>query len=250
MQVLSAQIWKTEGVIDGCRAIWVWSRVDEICSDPGVFLLVVYGGHRRRDGFHAFPRYIAEISPAHLRGRMVAINQLTVVTGLLLTISSIITCRNVGEDAWRWRFGMGLVPSALFFVGPVFYGCRKSPLAGDRRSIGPGCDNVWRTLWRGSFRPSSVADISESMGATKQDGAIFLPRLANSRAAAVMVGSGMAVFQRSVVSLSYSITRQGYSAHRRSSGWTAVADGVLSERQHVFTLTGDAVVGQKGSGSP
>jgi MFS family permease len=60
------------------------------------------------------PMYIAEISPAHMRGRMVAINQLTIVLGILITNLVNYTMRNYGDDAWRWMFGLGFIPSTLF----------------------------------------------------------------------------------------------------------------------------------------
>jgi sugar porter (SP) family MFS transporter len=66
------------------------------------------------------PMYIAEISPAHLRGRMVAINQLTIVIGILVTNLVNYTMRNNGDDAWRWMFGLGFMPSALFFIGALW----------------------------------------------------------------------------------------------------------------------------------
>ncbi|PWV55671.1 sugar porter family MFS transporter [Chitinophaga sp. S165] len=66
------------------------------------------------------PMYIAEIAPAHLRGRMVAINQLTVVTGILVTNLVNYTLRNQGADAWRWMFGLGVIPSLLFFIGAMW----------------------------------------------------------------------------------------------------------------------------------
>ena len=65
------------------------------------------------------PMYIAEIAPAHLRGRMVAINQLTIVIGILVTNLVNYGLRNSGGDAWRWMFGLGFVPSALFFAGAL-----------------------------------------------------------------------------------------------------------------------------------
>ena len=43
------------------------------------------------------PMYIAEIAPAHLRGRMVAINQLTIVIGILITNLVNYTLRDNGE---------------------------------------------------------------------------------------------------------------------------------------------------------
>jgi sugar porter (SP) family MFS transporter len=63
------------------------------------------------------PMYIAEISPAHLRGRMVAINQLTIVLGILITNLVNYTLRNEGADAWRWMFGLGVIPAGLFLIG-------------------------------------------------------------------------------------------------------------------------------------
>ncbi|WP_261387695.1 MFS transporter [Chitinophaga pinensis] len=66
------------------------------------------------------PMYIAEVSPAHLRGRMVAINQLTIVTGILVTNIINYGLRNHGDDAWRWMFGLGVLPSLLFFLGALW----------------------------------------------------------------------------------------------------------------------------------
>lgn len=63
------------------------------------------------------PLYIAEIAPAESRGRMVAINQLTIVLGILVTNIVNYLLRNAGDDAWRWMVGLGAVPSAFFLAG-------------------------------------------------------------------------------------------------------------------------------------
>ena len=63
------------------------------------------------------PIYIAEISPPKIRGRMVAVNQLAIVTGILVTNLINYSFRNLGEDAWRWMFGVGVFPSLLFLLG-------------------------------------------------------------------------------------------------------------------------------------
>ncbi len=63
------------------------------------------------------PLYIAEIAPPSIRGRMVAINQLTIVIGILITNIVNYSLRNDGPDAWRWMVGLGAVPSLLFLVG-------------------------------------------------------------------------------------------------------------------------------------
>lgn len=63
------------------------------------------------------PMYIAEISPAHIRGRNVAINQLTIVTGILVTNLINYVLSDNGADAWRWMFGLGCIPAVLFLIG-------------------------------------------------------------------------------------------------------------------------------------
>lgn len=65
------------------------------------------------------PLYIAEVSPAAIRGRMVSINQLTVVIGILLAYFSNYILADI-ENNWRWMFTSGAVPSVLFFVCVFF----------------------------------------------------------------------------------------------------------------------------------
>ena len=62
------------------------------------------------------PMYIAEVSPAQVRGRMVSINQLTIVIGISLAYYSNYFLLQIGENAWRWMFAAEAVPSLLFFV--------------------------------------------------------------------------------------------------------------------------------------
>jgi len=65
------------------------------------------------------PLYIAEVSPAAIRGRMVSINQLTVVTGILLAYFSNYVLADF-ENNWRWMFSSGAVPAVLFFIFVFF----------------------------------------------------------------------------------------------------------------------------------
>ena len=64
------------------------------------------------------PLYIAEISPAYYRGRMVAITQFNVVSGILLAYLSnyLIGGMHLGENEWRWMFGVMAAPSLMFFL--------------------------------------------------------------------------------------------------------------------------------------
>ena len=66
------------------------------------------------------PMYIAEISPAAQRGRLVALSQFNVVSGILAAyFSNYIIAAIVGgpeTSAWRWMLGIAAVPAVLFFV--------------------------------------------------------------------------------------------------------------------------------------
>jgi sugar porter (SP) family MFS transporter len=64
------------------------------------------------------PTYIAEISPARLRGRLVAMTQFNIVLGILLAFLSnyLIGLFDFGPLEWRWMFGVEAVPAAVFFA--------------------------------------------------------------------------------------------------------------------------------------
>ena len=62
------------------------------------------------------PMYIAEISPAEKRGKLVAMFQLNVVIGMLTAyLSNYIISVAVEANAWRWMFGVEALPAILFF---------------------------------------------------------------------------------------------------------------------------------------
>jgi len=69
------------------------------------------------------PMYIAEISPARLRGQMVILNQLAIVVGLTLSVYVAYLLSFGGH--WRWMFATEAVPAAVFLVC-LFY-VPKSP---------------------------------------------------------------------------------------------------------------------------
>jgi sugar porter (SP) family MFS transporter len=62
--------------------------------------------------------YIAEISPAAFRGRLVAVTQFNIVLGLLLAFFSNywVAQFDLGAAEWRWMFGVEAFPAAVFFL--------------------------------------------------------------------------------------------------------------------------------------
>ena len=76
------------------------------------------------------PMYIAEVSPTEIRGRMVSLNQMTIVLGILAAqIVNMLLARDTSvateqawnlEWGWRWMFWAETLPAALFLVMSFF----------------------------------------------------------------------------------------------------------------------------------
>jgi sugar porter (SP) family MFS transporter len=62
------------------------------------------------------PMYISEVSPPKLRGRLVATNQLAIVTGILVAFFSDYFIDSILNGSWRWMFLAGIFPSALLWI--------------------------------------------------------------------------------------------------------------------------------------
>ena len=68
------------------------------------------------------PMYIAEVAPTHIRGKLVSLNQLTIVVGILAAQIVNWQLASGGDDtwnvtmAWRWMFWAAAFPAAAFMV--------------------------------------------------------------------------------------------------------------------------------------
>jgi len=91
------------------------------------------------------PMYIAEVSPTQIRGRMVSLNQMTIVLGILAAqIVNMLLARNTSvateqawniEWGWRWMFWAETFPAALFLAMSFFI--PESPVYLKMRSLTP-----------------------------------------------------------------------------------------------------------------
>ena len=78
------------------------------------------------------PMYIAEVAPAEIRGKLVTLNQMTIVLGILgAQVVNMLLAQNVadaqdilatwnGQWGWRWMFWAEAVPAGLFLVLSLF----------------------------------------------------------------------------------------------------------------------------------
>ena len=72
------------------------------------------------------PAYIAEIAPAHIRGRLGSLQQMAIVLGIFIALLSDALFAGVaggaanefwlGLEAWRWMFLVGIIPSAIYAI--------------------------------------------------------------------------------------------------------------------------------------
>ena len=97
------------------------------------------------------PMYIAEVSPAEIRGRMVSLNQMTIVLGILSAqIVNMLLARDTAvaesqawnvEWGWRWMFWAETLPAGLFLLlsffipeSPVYLKMKQGVVAESRRT--------------------------------------------------------------------------------------------------------------------
>src|SRR4030095_16019436 len=138
------------------------------------------------------PMYIAEIAPAKFRGRMVAINQLTIVLGILITNLVNYSLRNNGDDAWRWMFGLGAIPSLLFFIGVLWM--PESPRWLAQTGKINKASGILTRIGGTTFSNTTISEIQKSV--TSVTRVKFNAFFEKKVLPAVMIGIGLAVFQQ------------------------------------------------------
>lgn len=144
------------------------------------------------------PMYIAEVSPSDIRGRLVSLNQMTIVLGILgAQVTNWLIADNIQGGiitadswnalmGWRWMFWAAAVPSAAFFLLALFV--PESPrwllLKGRRKDA----EEIIRRLGYGELEfPEDVADNRPADGGMKALG---------RHAKVLSLGLFIAVFQQ------------------------------------------------------
>jgi SP family xylose:H+ symportor-like MFS transporter len=138
------------------------------------------------------PLYIAEISPASIRGRNVAINQLTIVLGILITNLINYKLADNGPSSWRLMFGAGVVPSAFFFLGVIFL--PESPRWLIKAGRKDKALSTLKKIGSESFAEDTFSAVVKSLENTKKEK--FSAVFAKGVRPAVLVGITLAVFQQ------------------------------------------------------
>ncbi|WP_317173657.1 sugar porter family MFS transporter [Aestuariibaculum suncheonense] len=155
------------------------------------------------------PMYIAEIAPAKYRGQFVAINQLTIVIGILAAqivnyfiadaIPDSSTTENIlnswnGQMGWRWMFWAELVPALAFFI--LMFLVPKSPRFLVKINKSVSARNVLFKIGGEAYAQQALANIE---GTLKQssNGKISFSELRSPKIKPILVvGIVLAVFQQ------------------------------------------------------
>jgi SP family arabinose:H+ symporter-like MFS transporter len=88
-----------------------------LAPDINIFVLARFlGGFAVGAASILSPMYISEIAPARSRGRLVALYQLSIVIGILISYFINYLLHDIGDTNWRWMFLTGTIPSLVFFI--------------------------------------------------------------------------------------------------------------------------------------
>jgi sugar porter (SP) family MFS transporter len=130
------------------------------------------------------PLYIAEISPARIRGLLVSVNQLAIVSGILLSYSVNYGLTGAGPSNWRWMFASAAVPSVFFLFALLFVSESPRWLVQNGRE-----DDAERFLARINGSDVAQTEIRAIRSAVAEESAdIFDPAFRKPLLVAVLIG--------------------------------------------------------------
>jgi sugar porter (SP) family MFS transporter len=155
------------------------------------------------------PMYIAEVAPAAIRGRLVAINQLTIVVGILLAqFLNWYLVRNLpagatdefirgswfGQQGWRWMFGLTAAPALLFFAGMLMVPESPRWLAKNGRAT--AAREILKTIGGEKYAAAAVTEIQSTLAAEEIQRVRFTDLLEPKMRKVIVLGVVLAVFQQ------------------------------------------------------
>ena len=155
------------------------------------------------------PMYIAEVAPAQMRGKLVSINQLTIVIGILLAQAiNWFLVRNLpagasdefirnswfGQQGWRWMFALTAAPALLFFLGMFLV--PESPRWLAKNGNPGGARSVLEKIGGRDYAAAAIADIQSTLATHEIQRVRFADLLEGRMIRVLTLGVILAVFQQ------------------------------------------------------
>ncbi len=176
----------------------------------GVFIAWrMFGGVAIGLASNLSPLYIAEVAPAQVRGKLVSINQLTIVVGILLAqyinwflvrelppgaTDEFIRDSWFGQQGWRWMFGLTAAPAVLFFIGMFLV--PESPRWLAKAGRMEHARKVLEKIGGANYANAAAGEIQSSLASEEKQRVRYAELLAPRMRKVLVLGVGLAVFQQ------------------------------------------------------
>jgi sugar porter (SP) family MFS transporter len=189
-----AEAYGRRPVLIGCAVLFALSGIGVALSNT-LTLFVVFrlmGGLGVGAAALASPMYIAEMAPAHWRGRLVSLYQLAIVLGILLAYYANYTLADIGPSNWRWMFASQTAPALFFWLSLLLVPETPRWLVAKNR-----LQEAERILQKIGGSPYATSELTTIKASFDQQSPVALPELFAARYRPV-VGMGvlMAIFQQ------------------------------------------------------
>jgi SP family xylose:H+ symportor-like MFS transporter len=196
--IVSAFLFAASSVLTGWAPTFPWFVVWRICGGVAIGM-----------ASNVSPLYIAEISPAAWRGRLVALNQLTIVVGILAAqvvnwliadpvpenaTAEMIRLSWNGQAGWRWMFTAVAAPALVFFAGAWIV--PESPRWLLRRGRREAARKTLERIGGEAHAARSLAEIEETLHAGPDDGGGWAQLRTRGMGKILLIGVGLAVLQQ------------------------------------------------------
>jgi sugar porter (SP) family MFS transporter len=155
------------------------------------------------------PMYIAEVAPARMRGKLVSINQLTIVVGILLAqvinwslvrhlpagaTDEFIRSSWFGQQGWRWMFGLTAAPALLFFLG--MFAVPESPRWLAQNGRPEPAQKILAKIGGENYGAAAMAEIHSTLARESSQRVRLADLFAPKIFRILVLGVGLAVFQQ------------------------------------------------------
>jgi len=188
----------------------VTSIGNALARDFAIFIAWrIFGGVAIGLASNLSPMYIAEVAPAQIRGKLVAINQLTVVIGILLAqyinwflvrdlprgaTDDFIRDSWFGQQGWRWMFALTAAPALVFFLG--MWLVPESPRWLAKNGKTERARSILAKIGGEHYAAAAVADIDSTLASEEIQRVRFSDLLEPKMRKVLALGVTLAVFQQ------------------------------------------------------